>query len=354
MKILPKYLAVNILHMIGLVLLGLLGMEVLILFMTQLTNIGTGKYGITAAFVYVLLNIPAQLYSLFPMAGLIGVLLGLGMLAGHSELIVMRAAGMSVAQIAYHVMLMVFTLVIVVTIVGETAAPIAVRHANSYKQFKMTGGQTLQTHQGIWVRDGNNFLQIEAILSSHTLTGVNRYEFDAGHHLVAASYAEQLNYTHAHWIASKVKVTNFQGDKTESYTIPMLPWPINLEPNVLKNATLEPDAMNLHQLYNTVRYHRSSETRANNYEFSLWKRLLQPFTSCVMMFLAIPFIMGPLRGSNLGFKLLTGIIVSFIFYFLNQFFGPLSVVLQLPPFFAALFPTLLFFVLGIALLRRVY
>jgi len=72
-----------------------------------------------------------------------------------------------------------------------------------------------------------------------------------------------------------------------------------------------------------------------------------------MLFLAIPFIFGPLRSVTMGLRLVSGVVVGFSFYMLNQFFGPFSLVYNVPPFVAALLPSLLFFIIGVFLMRRV-
>ena len=100
---------------------------------------------------------------------------------------------------------------------------------------------------------------------------------------------------------------------------------------------------------NTSNYHQS----ALNYQLAYWQRIIQPFTTVVMMILAIPFIFGPLRSSTMGSKLLAGATVGFGFHIINRFFGPFSQVLQWPPIIAALGPTLLFAGIGIFLMRRV-
>ena len=55
-------------------------------------------------FLYVLLLLPRFSYELFPVAVLLGSLIGLGGLASHSELIAMRAAGVSLSRIVLAVM----------------------------------------------------------------------------------------------------------------------------------------------------------------------------------------------------------------------------------------------------------
>ncbi len=89
------------------------------------------------------------------------------------------------------------------------------------------------------------------------------------------------------------------------------------------------------------------------YQLSYWQRVLQPLASLVMMFLAIPFVFGPLRSVTTSLRLLMGIIVGFAFYITNQLFPPLSQVLNFPPYLAAVLPILIFAGFGVFLLRRI-
>ena len=120
MKLIERYIAKTVLAAIALVTLMLAGLQIFILFVDQLNDIGKADYGIIAAALYVLLQMPYQVYLFFPMASLLGCLIGLGILANHSELVVMRAAGMSISQVALVVLKVAMILILFITIVGET------------------------------------------------------------------------------------------------------------------------------------------------------------------------------------------------------------------------------------------
>jgi lipopolysaccharide export system permease protein len=98
-RILDKYISKTVLNMIFLVAFALLALEIFIEFTREFHDIGSGEYGLLQVLAYVPLVLPLDIYQLFPMVGLLGSLLGLGGLATHSELIVMRAAGFSFTQI---------------------------------------------------------------------------------------------------------------------------------------------------------------------------------------------------------------------------------------------------------------
>src|SRR4051794_6091215 len=123
MKLLGRHIAKTLLAAIAVVTLMLAGLEVFILFVNQLNELGKGDYGILQASFFVFLQLPYQVYLFFPMACLLGTLTGLGVLANHRELIVMRAAGMSIGQITLAVFKVALVLILLVTLMGEFLVP---------------------------------------------------------------------------------------------------------------------------------------------------------------------------------------------------------------------------------------
>ena len=73
-------------------------------FVSQLQDVGKGDYGILQAAVYVFIGLPQRLYELSPSILLLGGILSLGALAANTELIVMRASGISTARITRSVL----------------------------------------------------------------------------------------------------------------------------------------------------------------------------------------------------------------------------------------------------------
>ena len=100
MMIIQGYIAKTILGSTGLVLLVLLGLYTFMDFISELEDIGKGQYQLTDVFSYLALSMPKRFYELLPVAALLGSVLGLGSLASQSELVVMRAAGISIQKIS--------------------------------------------------------------------------------------------------------------------------------------------------------------------------------------------------------------------------------------------------------------
>src|SRR5580704_7250846 len=265
MKILDRYIAKTVLLAIGLVTLMLAGLQVFILFVGQLEDLGKADYGILQTTCFVLLQLPYQIYLFFPMASLLGCLIGLGVMANHSELIVMRAAGMSIGQITWAVIKASIVVIIVVTTMGETLVPLMSHYANDYKTAALTTGQTLRTAQGVWLRYGNDFISIGSILSNNILLNVYQFRFDDQHHLKIAREIGEAKYIDNSWIAYDVKQTEFYSDHTKAMTFASLPWDVQVKPHILKISGTNPDEMTLHELNRYLREQKRSQQNTHHY-----------------------------------------------------------------------------------------
>lgn len=353
MKLLDRYIAKTVLSSIAMVTLMLAGLQIFILFVNQLDDLGKGDYGIIQAGIFVLLQMPYQVYLFFPVASLLGCLIGLGILANHRELIVMRAAGMSIGQVTAAVLKAALVVILLVTVTGETVIPRLAHFANDHKMQAISGGQTLRTSRGVWLRYQNDFISIATILPDNRLEQVYQFRFDENHRLELARKIQHIDFINDHWQAFDIAQTIILDNSTRSEDIVSMPWDVMVRPSILSVSSSEPDEMTLHELRRFLRVQKANHQTALNYQLAYWQRLMQPLTTLVMMILAIPFIFGPLRSSTMGSKLLAGATVGFGFHIINRFFGPISQVLQWPPELAAIGPTCLFALLGLYLMRKV-
>ncbi len=118
-RILDVYVGRTIITTILLVLSVFVGLSAVIKFVEQLRSVGEGSYDMLAAMYFVLLGMPRDVELFFSMAALLGSLIGLGMLAGSSELVVMQAAGISKMRIGFSVLKTAVPLMLAVMALGE-------------------------------------------------------------------------------------------------------------------------------------------------------------------------------------------------------------------------------------------
>ena len=352
MTIIDKYLGKTVLSAIALVTLMLAGLQLFMLFVGQLGDIGKGDYGVFQALFYVLLQIPYQVYLFFPVACLLGALLGLGMLANHSELLVVRAAGMSVLQVVRAVLQVAIFLVVCVCVLGELFIPRMMHFSADQKALYKSGGQALRTTNGLWLRVQNNFIHVNEAKTPELLLGVNQYRFNEEKKLVIARKIERAEYHRDQWQLYGVKESTFKDNRVIASAKNQVVWDTEVLPQMISVSTKAPDEMSLSQIWRHIRIQKKSHLDVAVLEVSFWRRLFQPLITCVMILLAIPFVFGPLRSMTMGQRFMIGVSVGFGFHILNEFAIPIGQLYQVPPLLAVSLPTVLFAFIGLILVKR--
>ncbi|AVH32060.1 LPS export ABC transporter permease LptG [Vibrio fluvialis] len=352
-KILDWYIGRTIIATTILVLTTFIGLSGIIKYVEQLRKVGNGTYDLMQALLFVVLSIPRDIEMFFPMAALLGALIGLGALAASSELVVMQAAGFSKLDIGLSVLKTAVPLMIIITLLGEWGAPQAQKAARDLRAFATSGGQILSVRTGVWARDANDFIFIGKIDDNH-LYGLNMWRFDEQKQLRTVIFAKQVDYLGENeWMMKNVEVTDMNNDVViTKQSLPQYSWETSLAPDKLAVVTVKPEELALSGLYDYVHYLKASEQDASRYELAFWRKITQPFSIAVMMLMALSFIFGPLRSVTMGARILSGVIAGFTFYISSEFFGPLSLVYGIPPVFGAVAPSLVFLTIALLLLRR--
>jgi lipopolysaccharide export system permease protein len=351
--VLDRYIGRTIFNTIMMTLFMLVSLSGIIKFVDQLRKVGQGEYSALGAGIYTLLSVPKDIEIFFPMAALLGALLGLGTLASRSELVVMQASGFTRMQIAAAVMKTAIPLVLLTMAIGEWVSPQGEQMARNYRSQALYGGSMLSVQNGLWAKDGHDFIYIERVVSEKDLSGVNIYHFDDQRRLQTLRYAATANYANGIWHLSQVDESDLTDPKQVSgqQTLSGV-WRTNLTPDKLGVVALDPDALSISGLYDYVKYLKQSGQEASRYQLNMWSKIFSPFSVAVMMLMALSFIFGPLRSVAMGTRVVTGISFGFLFYVLDQIFGPLSLVYAMPPLFGALLPSMAFLVISITLLLK--
>src|SRR3982751_5691991 len=118
-----KYFTREILAATLLVLAALLALFGFFDMIKELDELGRGNYRITAMLGYVLLTLPTHTYVLLPLAGLMGTLFALARMSENSEITVMRASGLSLAQLALRVSAAGLVIAGLTLVLGEVVVP---------------------------------------------------------------------------------------------------------------------------------------------------------------------------------------------------------------------------------------
>lgn len=354
-SVLDRYIGRSILSTIMATLFMLVSLSGIIKFVDQLRKTGRGDYDALGALFYTALSIAKDIEIFFPMAALLGALLGLGALATHSELVAMESAGYTRLQIAKSVMKTALPLMLLTMAIGEWVAPKGEQIARNMRANMMYGTSLLSNKGNLWAKDGNSFIYIEHVVSDNNLAGINIYQFDKQQKLQTIRYAAngQFDDMTQKWQLSQVSESVLTDDRVITGSNKLLAeWDTTLTPDKLGVVVMNPEALSMSDLYRYISYLKASGQEAKNYQQLFWSKVFAPISVAVMMLMALSFVFGPLRSVTMGVRIVIGISCGFAFYVLDRIFGPLSQVVDFPPLLGALLPSLLFLVISVYLLRR--
>lgn len=351
MKLLDRYIGKTVTAAILMVLLVLIGLDSTFAFLAELKELEK-NYQAMQALLFILMTLPRRIYDFMPVAVLIGCLVGMGTLANTSELTVIRAAGVSIARLVYSAVRPVLVMVMLGLVLGQYIVPQTEQYAQSERARAMTAGPPSSARDGFWYREEGQYIHIQAIQPNGVMFGVSRFMFDDKNDLVRSDFSRRAIYQGDHWMLEEVQQTRMPGEHTESESLKTLRWDTSVTPEVMSIVALKPDYLSITGLYDYATYLSRQALESKSYYFSFWKKVFQPITTIVMVFIAISFVFGPLRSVTMGQRITAGVLVGLLFHYAQQLLGHASIIYNIPPLLGAMLPMLICLVAGVLLLRR--
>lgn len=352
MRILDRYLGRAVLQGSLTVLLILVALMTVIDLVVELADVGSGNYGLLQALEYVLLTMPRRAFEMLPLAALIGSLIGLGALANNSELVVVRAAGVSLLRIFGSVMRVGFVLIVVTLILGEGISPVTDQWAQERRAAALSEEFSNKTKLGFWVREGDRYINIRRILPGSRLMDVYVYEFDSAQQLRYSLHAESGVYLKGEWRLRDVARSEIGAERVKAERLDEMVWRTDLDPELVKVVSVEPERLSTAGLHQYIDYLERNGLESQRYQIAFWIRVLAPVATVLMLSLALPFVFGSIRSVPVSQRVLTGTLLGIGFQILSRSFGHMGQVFDLNPFFAASLPLLIFSALAVYLFRR--
>lgn len=350
MRRINRYLGKTVLGAVFGALLVLVSLIVISELVGQMRDL-EGNYDFPTAITYVALLIPGIIYEYLSYATFLGCVIGLGIHANANELVILRAAGVSLLRIGWAVMRPVLLIIVFGFLWGEYVTPLTAELAENLRAAALAD-QDEMAQDGVWHRDGEEFAYFESVQSNGRLFGVTRYRFDAQGRLRSSLYAEEGIYQDDYWLLENGSESVFAGDAVQQRQFMQRRWQTQLTPEQLKLLVLEPEALSMQNLYRYARNRDNQGLDSRQYWLSFWQKVMQPLTILGLVLVGISFIFGSLRESSMGYRLTMAVLVGIIFEMSQNLLGTSSLALGFPPVLAVLFPALASIAFGSWLLKR--
>ncbi|MDR1075416.1 MAG: LPS export ABC transporter permease LptG [Xanthomonadaceae bacterium] len=338
----------------------LVGMDIVIALSNEVSDFGKGSYNFSAALANVSYTIPRRAYTLFPTAAVIGALMGLGQLAGSSELTALRALGLSRPRLSISVAITLMLLTLLMVASGETLGPWGQRQADALKLMAKTrNSMAVARYSGIWAREGNIFLNadggeehFENRRRQVRLNNMRLYQLDENGRLSSLTQAAVAEHENDGWRLRDVRRIEFGERSASEQRIPEQYWVSKLDATELASGVTKPRNLPASELRASIEYRSRNGLDAREYEDLYWSRWFYPFNVLALCLAAIPFAFGSLRSGGLGKRLFLGIVFALAFWLLQMQFGRLAGAFHIDYRIAYAIPPILMLLVSWLLFRR--
>jgi len=351
-----RHIGRTVLATTAVVLLAFVGLMTVFALVEELRG-EAGSYSFRDALWYVCLTTPRRIYEILPYVLFLGALIGLGNLASHSEVVVLRAAGVSVQRVFLSVAWPLVGLLVFGLALGEFVAPRGEELAEAHKTRSRQDSDVIVLAGGYWYREGPLYMHIDALGADGALLGVRQYWLGADRQLSrsrAASRAEYVGGDDPHWVLFDVVETEFLDGATRVVEYVERRWNGRVDPRLLSVRVLvEPRMLSITDLHYQIDYMLREELNPGRYQLAFWSKLFQPLSVLGLALLAVGFVLGPLREVSMGARLSVGVLVGLGFKYLQDLFAPMSLVYHLPPALAVAIPIVTCWLIGWIGLRKV-
>jgi LPS export ABC transporter permease LptG/LPS export ABC transporter permease LptF len=344
---LDRYVALTYLRMLGLSALALCSVFYISALTEHTEKVLKGAATWTMLWTFLLYQTPQYFYYIIPLSVLLATLVTVALLTKNSELVVMKACGISLYRVALPMVAAAVVAGTTIFALEQTVLGPANRKAEAIRHV-MKGGspETFDVLNRRWVMgsDGDIYHYNYFDARQRTFSGLWIYEFnDDMTRLTKRTFAQRASLVaDATWQVERgwTREFNAAGEPTRFTSFDSARK--RFEPAALfTTESPDPDFMSYTQLRAYTERLRASGLDVVKQQVALWRKLSFPFVTLIMTLLAVPFAVTIGRsGAMAGIGVAIGIAI--IYWTTISVFAAMGAGGVMAPALAAWAPNLLF------------
>jgi len=317
----------------------------------------SGKENVSLAIVVsmTLLRLPTLGWDVMPFAVLIGGMISLLRLNRNQELVIARAAGVSVWQFLMPAVIVAFFIgVVAVTVYNPVAAALVAQFEQLESKYIKGRASLLSVAQtGFWLRESDSDGQsvVHALRGTSTdnivLQDVIIFKYSSDNIFVGRFDASTAVLAPGYWQLTDVWVTETSGRPRHHENFQL---PTELRPERVKESFNQPKTISFWDLPEYIALAEEAGFSARQHRIYFYSLLASPVLFCTMVLIAATFSMRVSRLGGIGQLIVAAIFVGFMLFFLTRLSLALGNSGIMPALLAAWAPALIAMLLGLAAL----
>ncbi len=326
----------------------LISINLLIVFLSELKNLGAHQYTISILLKYVMFLIPQNFLDIFPYALLIGSMIAFGSMAFHSEIVALNSHGIGIKKTITIIILQTFILSLFFTFLTNGIAPDL---SNKAQIIKNTALNKSTNSIDVWFRTDNSIINVEQVITDKNLNNINIYFLKKGQ-LSSKLTAKKAIYTDK-WYLNTVRILDIENNKIINKEIYQISTDKFIPSQILNSKLNKKRYNSIEDLYNNIIFHDNRNIYYEDHKVIFWKKVLLPFSCCIIVFIGLPFLFTQIRSTNQTQKIIYGILFGITYFVLSNIIINISLILNIPALLSVIISMGIFILFGNYLFDRV-
>jgi lipopolysaccharide export system permease protein len=353
MKIITRYLYKEFFTFFFISLIAFLIIYMVVDFFGKIDNFLEAKVPIDIAFSYFIYQIPYAIHQLIPVSVLISIMLMLGIMNKHNEILAVKGSGLSMFNLAYPLIGISILIGIGSFFLSESIVPITSSMANSIWNVQVQKRQPKGAYKlsRLWYRGKGSIYQIQTFDSrKNIIEGLTIFFFDKDFKLTKRIDARKATWINDRWYLNDglIQKTEADGSKKsirfDNHSIQLPETPKNFE-----RSMRAPEEMSYWELKKYTRKIRQEGYDSTRCQVGLHIKIAFPFICPVLTLVGIPLALRKKKG-GIPLSITIGIGISFFYLLTFGLSRSLAISGALPPILGAWMANLLFSLFGIYLI----
>jgi lipopolysaccharide export system permease protein len=302
---------------------------------------------------YAGLRVPQLIARFLPFSVLLGTLITLATLNQNSEVISLKASGLSAHQILAPLIVTGLIVAGISFVFNErvvTRATATLKAWDKADYGPMPQGSTVLSN--LWVRNGEDLIRAGRVLgrgNGARLQDVAIYD-RVDNKLSQIIEARQGQYVEGAWRLTDAH--RFDATTGTQQRLGTIIAARGVTPDRFTLASVDPDGLSFSQLRQAIDDLKASGRPTRSLEASLWHKLSGPLSSVLMPLLGAVAGFGLARSGKLFIRAVLGMALGFAYFVADNFALAMGNLGAYPPLLAAWAPFLLFLLIGETVLVR--
>ena len=304
---------------------------------------------------YAGLRVPQLISRFLPYSVLLATIITLMTLNQNSEVIALKAAGLSAHQVLAPLFLVAAVTSLVTFAFNER---VVVRSSAMLKAWQAVDYGPIPRDSAVktnvWLQDGGNLLfarSVEGIGEQTRMTDVSWYRRDSAGMVTEIVRAPEATFARPGWHFSRPSGFDVQSARRLTYGADQI-FAKSVHPAQVVIRKADADGESIGRLSQSIAAIRGAGYRTSELEGKWWHKLSGPLSALLMPLLGAVAAFGLARSGMLFVRAVIGMALGFAYFVADNFALAMGNLGAYPPFLAAWAPFLLFLLIGEAVLIR--